>query len=264
MSCTIALAVLIILVALLVGRSQLGSATVYEYERGLRFVRGNLRDELGPGLYRFLKAYTAIRKLDTRPVQAAVNSQEVLSKDGVAVKVSLSATYRIIDTRAAVLNSSDYATALYTELQQGLRAAVSTAEIEGLLANRADLGPAILQQCQPVAAKLGLALEAVAIRDLTLPGDLKKMFAQVVKARQEGLASLERARGETAALRSLANAAQMVQRNPALLQLRLLQTVAQQPSSTFVIGMPPGTTPLPVAGPSDGPALPPGDVAASE
>ena len=83
-------------------------------------------------------------------------------------------------------------------------------------------------------------------RDLTLPGDLKKIFSQVVRARQEGLAALEKARGETAALRSLANAAQMVQRNPQLLQLRLLQVLEQQPGHTVVLGMPSGVVPVPV------------------
>jgi len=207
----------------IVWRTQLASITIFEYERGLRFVRGHLRNELGPGLYRYLRAYTVIRKVDTRQVQLPVNGQEVLSKDGVAVKVSLSAGYRVTDARAATLNADNYITALYTELQQALRAAVSASEVETLLQNRAELGPQILQTCQPAAERLGLVLERLAIRDLTLPGDLKKIFAQVVKARQEGLAALERARGETAALRNLANAAQMVQRNPQLLQLRLLQ-----------------------------------------
>src|SRR5207244_12260269 len=164
---------------------------------------------------------------------------------GVAVKVSLSAGYRVTDARAATLNADNYITALYTELQQALRAAVSASEVETLLQNHAVLGPQILQTCQPAAERLGLVLERLAIRDLTLPGDLKKIFAQVVKARQEGLSALERARGETAALRNLANAAQMVQRSPQLLQLRLLQ-VAGQTGTTLVIGMPQGATPIPL------------------
>ena len=239
-----------------VWRTQLASITIFEYERGLRFVRGHLRNELGPGLYRYLRAYTVIRKVDTRQVQLPVNGQEVLSKDGVAVKVSLSAGYRVTDARAATLNADNYITALYTELQQALRAAVSASEVETLLQNRAELGPQILQTCQPAAERLGLVLERLAIRDLTLPGDLKKIFAQVVKARQEGLAALERARGETAALRNLANAAQMVQRSPQLLQLRLLQ-VAGQTGTTLVIGMPQGATPIPLReGAADVEALP--------
>ena len=97
---------------------------------------------------------------------------------------------------------------------------------------------------------------------MTLPGDLKKIFAQVVKARQEGLAALERARGETAALRNLANAAQMLQRNPQLFQLRLLQVAGQQTGTTLIVGMPQGSAPIPVRGepaalgdlPPEGPA----------
>ncbi len=246
------------IVLFIVLRTQLASVTIFEYERGLRFERGHLRAELGPGLYRYFRAYTVIRKIDTRPVQVPVNGQEVLSKDGVAVKVSLSASYRITDPKAATLNADNYLTALYTELQQALRAAVSASEIETLLENRATLGPQILQTCRPAAERLGLALEGVAIRDLTLPGDLKKIFAQVVKARQEGLAALERARGETAALRNLANAAQMVQRNPQLFQLRLLQVAGQQTGMTLVVGMPQGTAPIPLReGAADVDALPP-------
>ena len=80
-----------------------------------------------------------------------------------------------------------------------------------------------------------------------------------MKARQEGLTALAKARGETAAHRNLANAAQMIQRNPHLLQLRLLQILGQQPGNTVVLGVPAGGTPIPVregSGPvSD---LPPG------
>jgi regulator of protease activity HflC (stomatin/prohibitin superfamily) len=235
----------------------LASVTVFDYERGLRFVRGTLEDELGAGFYRYLRPYTTIVKVDTRLVQLAVNGQEVLSRDGVAVKVSLSASYQVVDVRAAIFNADSFVAALYTELQQALRAAVSGTDVESLLATRAELGPQLLRLCQPAAERLGLRLERVAIRDLTLPGELKKIFAQVVKARQEGLAALERARGETAALRSLANAAQMVQRNPHLFQLRLLQVAGQQTGTTLVVGMPPGTAPLPIREGVEVDSLPP-------
>jgi regulator of protease activity HflC (stomatin/prohibitin superfamily) len=114
-----------------------------------------------------------------------------------------------------------------TELQQALRAAVATSDVEALLANRTELGPGMLAHARPVAERLGLALERVEVRDLTLPGELKKLFAQVVKARQEGRAALERARGETAALRNLANAATLVEAKPQLLELRALHVASQ-------------------------------------
>lgn len=233
-----------IVVAVLV--AQLQTTTVFEYERGLRFVRGRLVDELGAGVYRSLKFSTTIVKVDMRPTGLAVNGQEILSRDGVAVKVSLTATYQVTDLRMATLAADNFVTALYTELQQAIRTVISATDVEELLETRAELGAKVLQGCEEAARRLGLNLQRVAIRDLTLPGDLKKIFAQVVKARQEGRAALERARGETAALRSLANAAQMAQGNPQLLQLRWLQVAGQQPGSTLVIGMPPDRAPIPL------------------
>ena len=229
------------LIAWTLVRMQLGTVTIHEYERGLKFVRGAVRDELTTGRHWHLRHRTSIRTFDLRPTQLAINGQEVLSKDGVAVKVSLSATYRVASPRTAVMAATDYTAALYTELQQALRAAVSSSEVEALLANRSDLGPGILEHGRPVAEGLGLVLEQVAVRDLTLPGELKKLFTQVVKARQEGLATLERARGETAALRSLANAAGMVETHPRLLELRALQVASQVPGTTLVLGVPGGT-----------------------
>ena len=223
-------------------RAIVASTTVYEYERALRFVRGRLRGDLGAGRYWHLRRSTVVQKIDMRPILLPVNGQEVLSRDGVAVKASLSATYRVTDPTTAVLAADSYATAFYSELQQALRVTIAGADVESLLAGRAELGPRILRDVQPAAVRLGLEVERVAIRDLTLPGELKKIFAQVVRARQEGLAALERARGETAALRNLANAAQLMERSPTLLQLRMLQVAEQHPALTMVVGVPPAQT----------------------
>lgn len=229
---------LIVLIVWLVLRTQLAAITIFEYQSGLRFVRGTLRDELKAGRYWYLRGRTLIRPFDLRSTQVAIGGQEILTRDGVAVKVNLSATYRIVSPRTAQMSVADYAATLYAELQQALRAAVSAADVDALLATRGEVGPQILTLCQPAAERLGLVLEQVAIRDLTFPGELKKLFTQVVKARQEGLATLERARGETAALRNLANAAALVERNPQLLQLRALQVAEQQQAATLVFNMP--------------------------
>lgn len=114
----------------------------------------------------------------------------------------------------------------------------------------------------PRLETIGVELQDASLRDLTFPGDVKKIFTQVVKARQEGLAALEKGRGETAALRNLANAAALIERSPSLMQLRALQTLGQQPGSTLVLGMQPGATLVPlrtqVAGSAE--LLPAGDV----
>jgi hypothetical protein len=87
---------------------------------------------------------------------------------------------------------------------------------------------------------------AVEVKDVIFPADLKRAFAETLKAKQEGQAALERARGETAALRNLANAARVLDGNPALMNLRLVQsiTAAQNAGHTLVFGMPGGFVPL--------------------
>jgi regulator of protease activity HflC (stomatin/prohibitin superfamily) len=75
------------------------------------------------------------------------------------------------------------------------------------------------------------------------PGDLKKVFAEVLKAKQEGQAALERARGESASLRNLANAARLLESNPALQNLRLIQTIGTA-GTTLVMGLPSGFLPV--------------------
>ena len=236
-------------------RSRLAAITVFEYERGMRYDRGHFSTLLGPGRYWILRGRTTIEKVDVRPRTVTVPGQEVLSADGVALKVSLAARYAVADPVLAINGAEDYQGALYTELQLALRAVIAGSPVETLLADRTAIGPRILASVQEPAARLGLVLESADVKDLTLPGELKKLFTQVVKARQEGLASLEKARGETAALRNLANAAQLVERSPQLMQLRLLQVIGQQPGNTLVLGAPLAGSPLPIR--SSPPELPP-------
>ncbi len=220
--------------------------TIFEYERGVRFRRGRFSRVLDPGVYWYLPAFTRIQKIDVRPARLAVAGQEVLSADGVAVKASVAATYRVADPQRAILSADDYRAAVYSELQLALRAVVSDTKVEDLLQQRAGMSARLKTIPAAALEAIGIELQDAAVRDLTLPGELKKIFSQVVKARQEGLAALERARGETAALRNLANAAQMIDRNPNLVQLRLLQVLAQQPGNTVVLGVQQQGLPIPI------------------
>jgi hypothetical protein len=98
----------------------------------------------------------------------------------------------------------------------------------------------------------------VSVKDIMFPGKLKETFAQVVAARKEGQASLEKARGETAALRNLANAAKMIESNPSLMQLRALQTLGGSTGNTLILGLPPQAAPIPVkTGPAQSRETPP-------
>ncbi len=243
MSLWISLLFLLLFVAV---TARVAKTTVFEYERGLKFARGRFKGVLGPGLYWHWAALTQIQKIDVRPSRVAVAGQEVLSADGVAVKASIVATYQVKDPERAVLSSDSYQVAIHTELQLALRAIASGLPIEDLLRRRVEVPAQLKAIAGPRLEAVGVELQDASLRDLTFPGDLKKIFSQVVKARQEGLAALEKARGETAALRNLANAAALIERNPSLMQLRALQVLGQQPGNTLVLGMQQGAPIVPL------------------
>lgn len=236
----------IALVVIAASSLRLTRTTVFEFERGLKFSGGRFKGVLTPGMYWHLKSFTQIQRIDIRPARVAVSGQEVLSADGVAIKASIIAAFHLTAPDLAVLKSDNYQMAIHTELQLALRSVVSRVPIEELLRTRTEIPAQLKEIAAPRLTAIGIELEEASLRDLTFPGDLKKIFTQVVKARQEGLAALEKARGETAALRNLANAASIIERNPSLMQLRALQVLAQQPGNTLVLGLQPGATPIPL------------------
>jgi regulator of protease activity HflC (stomatin/prohibitin superfamily) len=209
--------------------------TIYEYERGLLYRTGRFRRILGPGRHWLVRTVHTVSRVDVRTQFVTIASQEVLSADNVGIKISLAAEYRVSDPARAVIETVDFRQALYLLLQLSLRDLVGSTPIEDLLARREEIGQQLHDRTAGQAADLGLELSLVAIKDVMFPGELKSIFAQVVNARNEGLAALERARGESAALRNLANAARLVESNPALLQLRLLQAVGEGSGNTVVL-----------------------------
>ena len=233
--------------------------TVFEYERGLRYVKGRFQNVLEPGRYRLWTRSTVVQKVDIRPKFITVPGQEVLSADGVTLRVSLAATHKFSDVVAAINGVEHYHLALYQSLQLALRELIGGTEIDELLATRNTLGKKVLEACSDELLTYGIELLAVDIKDIMFPGDLKRTFAQVVDARKEGQAALERARGETAALRNLANAASLMRDNPMLMQIRLMQQIASSSGNTVVVGLPPGIVPVSKDTRADGGRLPPGE-----
>jgi regulator of protease activity HflC (stomatin/prohibitin superfamily) len=225
------------LVALIVAFLAMGSVTVHEYERGLRFARGKFTGLVGAGTTYYLKSMTDIRVLDVRPTSMTVDGQEVLTSDRVAVKISLVARYVIGDAAAYVLNDAASNRTLYLYLQLGLREVVAGRSVDEILAARTTIGPEILEVVAPKAMPIGIELTEVDVRDVMIPADLKRAFNSAITARQEGVAALERARGETAALRSLANAGRLVNDNPGLLSLRVVQELAAGKGNTIMLGL---------------------------
>lgn len=200
--------------------------TVFEYQHALRFDRGRLTGVLEPGVYWILQPVTVIQLIDARPRSVTIPGQELLSADGVTIKVSLLLEVAVTDPARAVLDSADHDQFLYATAQAALRTAVGERDMETLLRTRGELAESIRAAVAPGVGKLGLDLRSLSVKDIMFPGALKEAFSQTARARQEAQAALERARGESAALRHLANAARMLDDNPSLYQLRLVQAAA--------------------------------------
>jgi regulator of protease activity HflC (stomatin/prohibitin superfamily) len=213
---------------------------------GLLYHKGKFMEVLRVGQHVRWGRKLAIAKCDLRKASVVVAGQEVLSANNVGLKASLVVTYQVVDPVKAAHDTQNWLGDLYNAAQIALRAVAGSVTIETLLGQRPDLGPQLLARMKTDAEKIGVNVLAVEIRDVTLPNDLKRAFADVLKAKQEGLAALERARGESAALRNLANAARVLDGNPALMNLRLMQslTTAQNAGNTLVMGMPVGFVPL--------------------
>jgi regulator of protease activity HflC (stomatin/prohibitin superfamily) len=212
--------------------------TIHDYERGLRFSRGRLAGLVDPGMHITFGPLSEILPLDVRPAMLPVEGQEVLTSDGVAAKISLVARYVVGDPVAAMTRDAAWSRTLYLLLQLTLRDAVTRRTLDETLAARRELGPEIRDAAAARLAEMGVELLEVEVRDVMLPGELKRSYASVLVARKEGEAALERAKAETAALRSLANAGRTVADNPGLLQLRILQEIGGSSGNTVVFGAP--------------------------
>lgn len=249
--------VLIVVLVLMLSRMLSGflrRVTVHDYEAGLHYVSGKLRRSLAPGGHWLWQPFSSVRLVDLRTRVVTVPAQEVLSSDNVSVKASLLLRYKVVRPELAINGAVDFEDAIYADAQLALREIAGGLAVEELVAKRDELATALEARVKPRAEVLGVALESAGIKDLIFPPMLRQVFHQVVEARKASQASLERARGEVATLRSLANAARMLENNPALLALKTLQTAADG-KHTLVIGAAGSFLPLPTTG-SPGPAPP--------
>lgn len=230
--------------------------TIFEFQKGLRYSRGKFDCIVEPGQYWIYNSVTTITVVDRRMRFVSVPGQEIVSSDGISLKMSIAAYYRISDPVKAIHEVENYQDALYLALQLSLRDIVQAMAIDDIMASRSTISEKMLENSKAKAEELGLTLLEASVKDFMLPGDLKKVFSQVVNARKEGLAALEKARGETAALRNLANAASLMEKNPALLSLRTIQSIESSRGNTVILGMPNTMFPLPLMGKGNEPEEP--------
>lgn len=220
-------AILVIVVAALVAgvRARRTVITAYEWDHTALVVDGRFLRWLEPGRHTLWSPAVRALTVDRRALALTVPMQEILTADGASVRISLSATYRVTEPARYLLERASAATELYDALQLALRRVVGERTLEAVAASRGELSAAVLAAAREGIGELGVELDRLDVRDFAVLGELRKSVAAVLQARLEGQAALEKARAETAALRSLANAARMMDENPNLLNLRLLQTI---------------------------------------
>jgi regulator of protease activity HflC (stomatin/prohibitin superfamily) len=219
---------------------------IQESHAGLLYRHGVFVRQLAAGRHVIWGFGWTLNPIDLRKASIVVPGQEVLTSDNVSLKFGLVLTYQVNDPVKAAHETQNWQGDLYNIAQLALRAVVNGIAIESLLQQRAEIGAQLLARAQAEAVKIGVNVLAIEVRDVMFPADLKRAFAEVLKAKQEGQAALERARGESAALRNLANAARVLEGNPALMNLRLMQSLsaAQNAGNTLVLGVPGGFVPL--------------------
>lgn len=200
---------------------------VPEHGAGMLWIDGKVARLLAPGSYAFWKfnRNVSVELVDLRLQALEVTGQEILTKDKVALRLNLSATWRFTDVLKAYKELAKPADHLYRELQFGLRAAVGTRTLDELLENKTVIDEVVTAQVTTKLAGYGLQLDGVGVKDIVLPGEMKTILAQVVEAGKSAEANVIRRREETAATRSLLNTAKVMEGNPVALRMKELETL---------------------------------------
>lgn len=214
---------------------------VESHEHVMLFKDGKLVDQLGAGRHVFWRGGPNFtwKSVDLREQVEDIQGQEIMTADKVTLRVNLVVTHRVTDAVKAVTEVVDWSQALYREAQLELRAAIGGRSLEKLLADKDEVGGEIKNRLAKRAAEFGVSISGVGLRDIILPGDMKVILNQVIVAEKQAEANLIRRREETAAARSQANTAKLLEQNPVLArmkELEALQEILRGTQATFVLG----------------------------
>ncbi len=202
-----------------------------EYERGVIFPLGRIARGLyggnGPGLVIIVPFIDRLVRVSLRTVTMDVPPQDVITKDNVTVKVNAVIYFRVVDQERAIIQVEDYLYATSMMSQTTLRSVLGQSQLDDLLSKReqinADLQRIIDQQTEP----WGVKVTAVEVKNVDLPQEMQRAIARQAEAERERRAKVIHAQGEFEASQRLADAADVIGRNPAALQLRYLQTLVE-------------------------------------
>ena len=229
------------LAALFIGLLAWTFRILREYERGVIFMLGRFWKVKGPGLIIVIPLIQQMVRVDLRTIVMDVPSQDVISRDNVSVKVNAVIYFRVLDAQRAIIQVEDYYEATSQLAQTTLRSVLGQHELDDMLAERDKLNRDIQQLLDDQTDAWGIKVSNVEIKHVDIDESMIRAIARQAEAERERRAKVIHAEGELQASEKLVQAAAVLQRNPASLQLRYLQTlteIAGEKSSTLVFPLP--------------------------
>jgi regulator of protease activity HflC (stomatin/prohibitin superfamily) len=212
-----------------------------EYDRAVVFRLGRLIGIKGPGLVLLIPIIDKMVRVSLRTETLDVPPQDVITRDNVSVKVNAVVFFRVLDASKAVVEVANYLYATSQIAQTTLRSICGQADLDEILSEREklnkDLQKVIDTQTEPWGVKVGV----VEIKAVDLPQEMQRAIARQAEAERERRAKVINAEGEFQASQRLAEAAKILSTEPAALQLRYLQTLAEiatENNSTTIFPVP--------------------------
>jgi regulator of protease activity HflC (stomatin/prohibitin superfamily) len=212
-----------------------------EYQRGVIFRLGRLSPPKGPGLFFIIPIVDRVVRVDLRTITFDVPAQEVITKDNVPAKVNAVAYFRVIDPSKSVVEVQNFILATSQIAQTTLRSVLGQSDLDHLLTERDKLNARLQEIIDEQTEPWGVKVSIVEIKDVEIPPNMQRAMARQAEAERERRAKVIAAEGEFQASEKLAQAADVLSRNPAAIQLRYLQTLAEiatEKNSTTVFPIP--------------------------
>jgi regulator of protease activity HflC (stomatin/prohibitin superfamily) len=231
--------IIIVIVALIV--ISMAVKIVTEYERGVIFRLGRLVGAKGPGLFFIIPFIDRMVKVDLRVVTMDVPSQEVITRDNVTVRVNAVVYFRVVDPESSVVKVLDHIRATSQISQTTLRNVLGQSELDELLMQREKLNQMLQKIIDEHTDPWGIKVSIVEIKEVELAEEMKRSMAAQAEAERERRAKIIHAEGELQAAEKLAQAAAIIGREPATIQLRYLSTlteIASEKASTIIFPIP--------------------------
>ncbi len=221
--------IVILAVILVVALTALASAirVLREYERGIVFRLGRLMEVRGPGLQLLIPSLDRMVRVSLRTVTLTIPPQEIITRDNVPARVTAVAYYRVIDPSKAVTEVESFSSATLQIAQTSLRSVLGVVDLDTLLSEREHLNTSLQEVIDAQTEPWGIKVTTVEIKDVEIPERMQHAIARQAEAERERRAKIINAEGEAQAAAKLAEAADVIGRNPVTLQLRYLQTLRE-------------------------------------